>query len=166
MASSSRLLKQYWTKEEEAGLIERLVELVNAVGGGSATRRFILDRATGGRVETFTDVGSNDPTGYDAFATDAALDMDFRPMYSQRLNMSPDELMGTRAAGVSKGRYVSSGSKRKRGGQAVDSGDIIRTAIEYENEQLNRIAKWLVLQRQDASQTCQEVVDSWRPSLS
>ena len=40
MASSSRLPKHNWTKEEEAGLVEYLVELVNAVGGGPTMRRF------------------------------------------------------------------------------------------------------------------------------
>ncbi|KAL4011826.1 hypothetical protein IC575_028889 [Cucumis melo] len=51
---------------------------------------FDKDRATGGRTESFADVGSNDPTGYEPFATDAAWDMDFQPMYSQGLNMLPD----------------------------------------------------------------------------
>ncbi|KAA0052358.1 putative nuclease HARBI1 [Cucumis melo var. makuwa] len=38
----------------------------------------------------------------------------------------------------------------KRGGQAADSGDVLRTAIEYGNEQLNR----------------KRLSDSWRSSLS
>ncbi|KAA0052090.1 retrotransposon protein [Cucumis melo var. makuwa] len=97
---------------------------------------FGKDRATGGRAKSFVDVGSNDPAGYDAFVADAAPDMDFPPMYSQGLNMSPDDLMGIRTARVSEGS----------------------TAIEYGNEQLNRIAEWPVLQRQDASQTRQKVV--------
>uniref|UniRef100_A0A9I9EEF2 Myb/SANT-like domain-containing protein n=1 Tax=Cucumis melo TaxID=3656 RepID=A0A9I9EEF2_CUCME len=229
MASSSRLPKHNWTKEEEAGLVECLMELVNAGGWRSDNETFrpgylnqlarmmafkipgsnvhastidsrikllkrmfhaivgmrgptcsgfgwndeqkcivaekeVLDnwvkshtaakgllnksfshydelsyvfgkdRATGGRAESFADVGSNNPAGYEPFVVDATPDTDFQPM------------------------YVSSGSKRKRKGQAADSGDILRTAIEYGNEQLNRIAKWLVLQRQDASQTRQEVV--------
>ncbi|KAA0063726.1 retrotransposon protein [Cucumis melo var. makuwa] len=119
---------------------------------------FGKDRATGDRVESFANVRSNDPAEYDAFATDAVPDTDFPPMYSQGLNMSPDDLMGTRTARVSERRNVSSGSKRKRAGHATDSGDIVRTAIEYRNEQLNRIAEWPVLQRQNASQTRQEVV--------
>ncbi|KAL0546040.1 hypothetical protein IC582_015945 [Cucumis melo] len=101
---------------------------------------FGKDRAMGAQVETFADIGLNDPARYEAFAANAALDMDFQPMYSQGLNMSPDELMGTRTVRVSKSRYVSSGSKRKRRGQASDSGEVIRTAIEFGNEQLNRIA--------------------------
>ena len=31
---------------------------------------FGKDRATGGRAESFADIGSNDPPGYDAFAAD------------------------------------------------------------------------------------------------
>uniref|UniRef100_A0A9I9E9G1 DUF8040 domain-containing protein n=1 Tax=Cucumis melo TaxID=3656 RepID=A0A9I9E9G1_CUCME len=119
---------------------------------------FGKDRSTGGRVESFADIGSNDPAGYDAFAADAAPDTDFPSMYSQGLNMSPDDLMGTRIARVSERRNVSSRSKRKRPGHAIDSGNIVRTAIEYENEQLNHIAEWPVLQRQDASQTRQEII--------
>uniref|UniRef100_A0A9I9EBL1 Retrotransposon protein n=1 Tax=Cucumis melo TaxID=3656 RepID=A0A9I9EBL1_CUCME len=102
---------------------------------------FDKDRATDGQAESFADVGSNDPAGYEPFAANATPDMDFQPMYSQGLNMSPDELMEAGNARVSEGRYVSSGSKRKRGGQAEDSGDILRTAIEYGNEQLNLIAE-------------------------
>ncbi|KAL0534507.1 hypothetical protein IC582_028798 [Cucumis melo] len=102
---------------------------------------FGKDRATRGWAESFADVGSNNSAGYEPFIANATPDTDFQPMYSQELNMSPDELMGTRNARVSEGRYVSSGSKRKRGGQAADSGDVLRTAIEYGNEQLNRIAE-------------------------
>ncbi|KAA0062090.1 retrotransposon protein [Cucumis melo var. makuwa] len=84
-----------------------------------------LQRLGEGRTEsTFADIGSNDPTGYEAFATNATPDMDFQPMYCQRLNMSPDELMGTRTARVSEGRYVLSGSNQKHGGQAADSGEL------------------------------------------
>ncbi|KAL4029979.1 hypothetical protein IC575_008207 [Cucumis melo] len=177
MTSSSRLPKHTWTKEEEAGLVECLVELVNAGGWRSDNgtfrpgylnqlarmmafkipgsnihastidsriklmkRMFHLrrcshpaakgllnksfvhydelsyvfgkDRATGGRAESFADIGSNDPPGYDAFAADAMPDTDFPPMYSPGLNMSPDDLMETRTARVSERRNVSSGSKR------------------------------------------------------
>ncbi|KAL0539423.1 hypothetical protein IC582_023635 [Cucumis melo] len=119
---------------------------------------FGKERATGGRAKSFADIGSNDPPGYDAFAADAVPDTDFPPMYSPGLNMSPDDLMETRTARVSERRNVSSGSKRKRPGHATDSGDIVRTAIEYGNEQLHRIAEWPILQLQDATQTRQEIV--------
>ncbi|KAL4018312.1 hypothetical protein IC575_021903 [Cucumis melo] len=102
---------------------------------------FGKDRATGGRAESFADIGSNDPAGYDAFAADAAPDTDFPPMYSQGLNMLPNDLMGTGTARVSECRYVSSGSKRKRPKHATDSRDIVSTAIEYGNEQLHRIVE-------------------------
>ena len=39
--------------------------------------------AAGGWVESFADVGSNDPARYEAFVTDAALDTNFQLMYSQ-----------------------------------------------------------------------------------
>ncbi|KAA0039620.1 putative nuclease HARBI1 [Cucumis melo var. makuwa] len=77
-----------------------------------------------------------------------------------------DDLMETRTARVSERRNVSSGFKRKRPGHATDSGDIVRTAIEYGNEQLHRIAEWPILQHQDASQTRQEIVRQLEPSLS
>lgn len=54
--------------------------------------------------------------------------------------MLPNEVMGTRTTRVSDDRHVSSGFKWKRGGWSLDSGDVIRTAIEYNNEQLNHIA--------------------------
>uniref|UniRef100_A0A9I9EKM1 DUF8040 domain-containing protein n=1 Tax=Cucumis melo TaxID=3656 RepID=A0A9I9EKM1_CUCME len=119
---------------------------------------FGKDRATGGWVESFADIGSNHPVGYDAFPADAAPDTDFPPMYSPGLNISPDDLMETRTARVNERRNVSSRSKRKRPRHAIDSGDIVRTAIEYGNEQFHRIAEWPILQRQDASQTRQEIV--------
>ncbi|KAA0035629.1 retrotransposon protein [Cucumis melo var. makuwa] len=119
---------------------------------------FGKDHATGGWAENFADIGSNHPAGYDAFPADATPDTNFPSMYSSGLNMSPDDLMETRTARVSERRNVSSGSKRKRPGHATDSGDIVRTAIEYGNEQLHRIAEWPILQRQDASQTRQEIV--------
>jgi len=83
---------------------------------------FGKDRATGGRAESFADIGSNDPPGYDAGAADAMPDTDFPPKYSPGLNMSPDDLMETRTARVSERRNVSSGAKRKRPGHAIDSG--------------------------------------------
>ncbi|TYK16759.1 retrotransposon protein [Cucumis melo var. makuwa] len=51
-------------------------------------------------------------------------------MYSQGLDMSLDKVMETRVARASDGRHVSSGSKQKWGGPFVDSGNVIRIAIE------------------------------------
>ncbi|KAA0037854.1 retrotransposon protein [Cucumis melo var. makuwa] len=90
---------------------------------------FGKDRVMEGRTETFTNVGSNDLAGYEAFVADATSDTDFQLMYSQGLNMSLDELMETRTPRVSEGRYVSSGSKRKRGGQAADNASQTRQKV-------------------------------------
>ncbi|KAL4025449.1 hypothetical protein IC575_013846 [Cucumis melo] len=192
MTSSSRLPKHTWTKEEEAGLVECLVELVNAGGwrsdngtfrpgylnqlarmmafkipgsnihastidnriklmkrmfhalaemrgpncsgfGWNDEKKCIVaekevfddwvkshpaakgllnksfvhydelsyvfgkDRATGGRAESFADIGSNDPPGYDAGAADAMPDTDFPPMYIGIEHVA-DDLMETRTA--------------------------------------------------------------------
>ncbi|KAA0059814.1 retrotransposon protein [Cucumis melo var. makuwa] len=178
MASSSRLPKHNWTKEEEAGLVECLVELVNAGGWRSnnetfwprylnqlarmmafkipekevfenwvkshpAAKRLLnksfphynelsyvfgKDHATGGRTKSFADVRSNDSTRYEAFSADAVPDTDCQPMY-QGLNMWPNELMGTKNARVREGRYVSSGSKRKSGGQVADNASQTRQEV-------------------------------------
>ncbi|KAA0035972.1 retrotransposon protein [Cucumis melo var. makuwa] len=176
MTSTLRLPKHSWTKEEEADLVKCLVELVNVVGWRFDNwtfrpkylyqlMRMMAFKIPGCNVHAstidsrikllkrmfhalakmhgptcsspcrdFCGRWSNDPTGYEAFAADDVLDMDFQPM------------------------YVLNGSKQKRGGQATNSGEVIHTAIEYGNEQLNRIVEWLVLRRQDASQTRQKVV--------
>lgn len=73
----------------------------------------------GGRTETFGDVGSNELDGYERFVVDVAHDMEFQAMYSQGLDMPPDEVMGTRTAQENDGKYVSSGSKWKQGGKFV-----------------------------------------------
>ena len=44
---------------------------------------FGKDHVTEGRTETFVDVGSTNPVGYETFTVDAAPDMDFQLMYSQ-----------------------------------------------------------------------------------
>ncbi|KAA0066061.1 retrotransposon protein [Cucumis melo var. makuwa] len=52
---------------------------------------FGRDRATGCFVETFTDVGSNEPDGYKGFDMPDGNDMEFPSMYSQRIDMSQDD---------------------------------------------------------------------------
>ncbi|KAA0040875.1 retrotransposon protein [Cucumis melo var. makuwa] len=64
-----------------------------------------------GRTKTFVDVESNDHVGYKAFSADAAPDIEFQPMYNQGLDLSPNELMGTRTARLSEGSHASSGFK-------------------------------------------------------
>ncbi|TYK11927.1 putative nuclease HARBI1 [Cucumis melo var. makuwa] len=54
-----------------------------------------LHRATGARAETFANVGSNLPRGFEEFPANDANDLEIPMMYSQGLNMSPDKLMWT-----------------------------------------------------------------------
>ncbi|KAA0055062.1 retrotransposon protein [Cucumis melo var. makuwa] len=123
---------------------------------------FGKDRATGGRAETFADVGSNDPAGYEAFVADVASDMDFQSMYSQGLNMSPDELMGTRITRVSEGRYVSSGSKRKRGGQATGNASQTRQEVV---RQLEAIPELTLMDRYRSMHILMRNVDDMKAFL-
>ncbi|KAA0041554.1 putative nuclease HARBI1 [Cucumis melo var. makuwa] len=111
MTTTSRLPKHSWMKEEETILVELIVFL-----HGELSYIFGKDRATGDWAETFGDTEPNDPTGYEAFAANAAHEMEFQAMYSQELDMSPDEVMGTRTTRASEGRHVSSKTKWKRGG--------------------------------------------------
>ncbi|KAE8646815.1 hypothetical protein Csa_005367, partial [Cucumis sativus] len=61
-------------------------------------------------------------------------------MYSQGLDMPPDEMLGTRQS--SEGRNCSSGSKRKHGGQHYEAVDVISNEMEVRNDQLKAIANW------------------------
>ena len=56
---------------------------------------FGKDRATGSRSEIFADIGLNVPGGYKRFSIDDVNDIEFHTTYSQGLNMSSDEVMGT-----------------------------------------------------------------------
>ncbi|KAA0034865.1 retrotransposon protein [Cucumis melo var. makuwa] len=63
-----------------------------------ALRRIIVvfgkDRATGACAETFADIGSNVPTDNDSVPIEDDIDMEFPAMYSLRMNMSPEDMMG------------------------------------------------------------------------
>lgn len=48
-----------------------------------------------GRAETFADVRSNVPKGYKGFPVDDGNDMEIPMMYSQKLDMSPKDIMST-----------------------------------------------------------------------
>lgn len=111
-----------------------------------------------GRAETFADVRSNVPKGYKGFPVDDGNDMEIPMMYSQKLDMSPKDIMSTWSGRSSEGRTGSSGLKRKRGGQAVETVEINHNAMDYVNDQSKAIAEWLNVQRQDARATCAEVV--------
>ena len=70
-------------------------------------------------------------------------------MYRQGLDMPLDDIVGTLPGHSSECRTGSSGSKRKREGQIVETVKIIRNTMEYVNDQLKANAKWSSLQRHD-----------------
>ncbi|KAA0046819.1 retrotransposon protein [Cucumis melo var. makuwa] len=80
---------------------------------------FDRDRVTGRFAETFVDVGSNEPGGYDGFDMGDGNEK-FPPMTG------------------------SSGSKRKRGNQRKVDVEGIHLALDQTNEQLRMIAEWPV----------------------
>ncbi|KAA0036622.1 retrotransposon protein [Cucumis melo var. makuwa] len=72
------------------------------------------DRMTSCFVETFVDVGSNEPAGYEGFDMSDGNE-EFLSMYSQRIDISQDDVRASRPARTSDDRVETSGSKRKRG---------------------------------------------------
>ena len=54
--------------------------------------------------------------GYEGFSVGNANDLEIPIMHSQRLDMSPNEIMGTRPGQSGEGRNASSESKREWGG--------------------------------------------------
>ncbi|KAA0056167.1 retrotransposon protein [Cucumis melo var. makuwa] len=100
---------------------------------------FGRDHGTGGHVETFVNVGSNVIGGYEGFIGNDGNDIEIPSMYSQGLDMSSDDIMGTRPRQASDGRNASSRSKRKWVGQTVETVKIIYNSIEYTNDQLYHI---------------------------
>ena len=55
-------------------------------------------------------------------------------MYSKGLDISPDELLETRACRSSEGRNALSGSKRKQGSQLSKTAEVIRNAMKFAND--------------------------------
>ena len=72
---------------------------------------FEKDKATGRFAETFVDVESNEPVGYEGFDMPDGNDMEFPSMYSQGIDMSQDDVRTSRPARTLDGRPRSSGSK-------------------------------------------------------
>lgn len=77
--------------------------------------------------------------GYEGFIGNDGNDIEIPSMYSQGLDMSSDDIMGTRPRQASDGRNASSRSKRKWVGQTVETVKIIYNSIEYTNDQLYHI---------------------------
>lgn len=102
---------------------------------------FEKDRATEGRAETFVDVDSkNVPSEYEEFPQMDLNDMKFYSMSDHGVNMSQEDIAQPGRARDS--RTGSSGSKKRRRGQPVDTIDVIKDAIDYQNDQLRLIAEW------------------------
>ncbi|KAA0040600.1 retrotransposon protein [Cucumis melo var. makuwa] len=102
---------------------------------------FGRDRATSRFVETFADVGSNEPNGHDRFDMEDGNE-EFPPVYSQRIDLSQDDVRASRPSRALKGRIGSSGSKRKRGSQRDLDVEGIHLALDQTNEQLRMIVEW------------------------
>ena len=81
----------------------------------------------GTHAETFADVGSNVPPGFEEFPPVDLNDMEFPSMSSHRFNMSQDDI--ARPSRGTDSRTTSSGSKRRRGGQTSKTADVIKDAM-------------------------------------
>lgn len=71
------------------------------------------DRATEAHAETFAYIESNVLGGSKGIQLEEGLDMEFPTMCSPTMNMSPENMMGTRPGRSSDARTSFSGSKRK-----------------------------------------------------
>ncbi|XP_031744343.1 uncharacterized protein LOC116404989 [Cucumis sativus] len=127
---------------------------------------FGKDRAMGTHAETFADVGSNVPPGFEEFPPVDLNDMEFPSMSSHRFNMSQDDI--ARPSRGTDSRTTSSGSKRRRGGQTLETADVIKDAMALQTDELRLIAEWPRLALEDESRVRREVVRALRaiPELS
>ncbi|KAA0062976.1 retrotransposon protein [Cucumis melo var. makuwa] len=117
---------------------------------------FGRDRATGRFAETFADVGSNEPGGgYNRFDMGDGNE-DFPPVYSQRIDLSQDDVRASRPSVASEGRTGSSGSKRKRGSQRDFDVEAIHLTLDQTNEQLRQIAEWPACNLANDNHVCTE----------
>ncbi|KAA0055950.1 hypothetical protein IC582_003468 [Cucumis melo] len=102
---------------------------------------FDRDRATGRFAETFVDVGSIEPGGYEGFNM-ADGNEEFLPVYSQGIDMLQNDVRASRPSRASEGRTRSNGSKRKRGSQREVDVEGIHLMLNQTNEQLRMIVEW------------------------
>ncbi|KAA0062979.1 retrotransposon protein [Cucumis melo var. makuwa] len=147
MSTSNCAPRHVWTKEEEGTLVECLMELVSMgdenrimVRSGQVTSPSCRNRATSRFAETFADVGSNEPSGYDRFDMGDGNE-EFSPVYSQGIDLSQNDVRVSQPSRASEGRTGSSGSKRKRGSQRDLDVEGIYLALDQTNEQLRMIAE-------------------------
>uniref|UniRef100_A0A9I9E5N0 Retrotransposon protein n=1 Tax=Cucumis melo TaxID=3656 RepID=A0A9I9E5N0_CUCME len=110
---------------------------------------FGRDRATSRFAETFADVGSNEPGGgYDRFDMGDGNE-EFPLVYSQRIDLSQDDVRASRPSRASEGRNELSGSKRKRGSQRDFDVEAIHLTLDQTNEQLRALLQRHLLSRMD-----------------
>ncbi|KAA0057510.1 retrotransposon protein [Cucumis melo var. makuwa] len=139
MSTSTRAPRHVWTKEEKGTLAECLMELVSMGGWKSdngafrpvvscsegtpkqtvsvlrRTYVFSHDRVMGRLIETFADVASNEPGGYEGFDMSDG-NKEFLSVYNQgKIDMSQDNVRGSQPSRASEGKTRSSVSKRKKG---------------------------------------------------
>ncbi|TYK07919.1 transposase [Cucumis melo var. makuwa] len=88
MESSSCTPKHVWTKEEEATLVECLVEFYPGVDESQKIVRSDQGLGDGLRCRDFADVESNDPSRYGGFQMPNGIDMEIPAMYNQGFCMS------------------------------------------------------------------------------
>uniref|UniRef100_A0A9I9CKK7 Retrotransposon protein n=1 Tax=Cucumis melo TaxID=3656 RepID=A0A9I9CKK7_CUCME len=88
-------------------------------------------------AETFVDVGSNEPVGYEGFDMPDGNE-EFPSVYSQGIDMSKKDVRVSRPSRTLEGRVE---SKRKRGSQQEGEIEVIHMALECTNEQLMTIAE-------------------------
>lgn len=88
---------------------------------------FEKDRATEGRVETFANVGSNVPSGYEEYPHPDMNEMKFHSMSEHEFNILQEDI--ERPSRVRDSRTGPSGSKRRRG-QPMDIVDVIKDAMD------------------------------------
>ncbi|KAA0032141.1 retrotransposon protein [Cucumis melo var. makuwa] len=86
-------------------------------------------RATGHFAETFANIRSNEPVGYEEFDMPNGNE-EFPSMYSQGIDMFQEDVRASRSSHASEGRVGSSKSKRKRESQREGEIEVIHMALE------------------------------------
>ncbi|KAL0554121.1 hypothetical protein IC582_008035 [Cucumis melo] len=102
---------------------------------------FDRDRTTDRFIETFTDIGSNEPIRYEGFNMSDG-NKEFSSIYSQGIDMSQEDVHASQPAHTSNSRARSSRLKRKRGSQQKGEIKVIHMALKCMNDQLKKIVEW------------------------
>ncbi|KAL0533899.1 hypothetical protein IC582_028174 [Cucumis melo] len=125
---------------------------------------FGRNRANGRFAETFVDVGSNEPIGYDGFDMPNGNEQ-FSSVYNQGIDMSQEDVRASRPFLASEGRTELSELKRKRGNQQEGELEVIHVALECTNDHLRTIAEWPARILVNDNHVCQEFLHLLREML-